>query len=122
MDGRHLAIKVQYLGVRKSIDSDVDNVAALFNLLHLVPKDYDVTTLLKEAKDQLRREADYCVEADNITEYSRFIDDDTDFELPTEDRSLTKPDVLTMSFVPGLNDFFCLCWWRTFEKITIPTL
>jgi predicted unusual protein kinase regulating ubiquinone biosynthesis (AarF/ABC1/UbiB family) len=27
-DGTNLAIKVQYLGVRASIDSDVDNVAA----------------------------------------------------------------------------------------------
>ncbi len=101
-DGRHLAIKVQYPGVRKSIDSDVDNVAALFNLLHLVPRDYDITTLLKEAKHQLHREADYCVEAENIAEYSRFIDSDSDFELPTVDRSLTTSDVLTMSFVPGV--------------------
>lgn len=31
-DGRNLAIKVQYPGVRASIDSDVDNVAALLRL------------------------------------------------------------------------------------------
>ncbi|MCG7588453.1 AarF/UbiB family protein, partial [Photobacterium sp. OFAV2-7] len=49
-DGQHLAIKVQYPGIRKSIDSDVDNIAALFNLLRLIPRDYDITTLLKEAK------------------------------------------------------------------------
>lgn len=102
VDGRHLAIKVQYPGVRKSIDSDVDNIAALFNLLHLVPRDYDITILLKETKYQLHREADYCVEAENIAEYSRFIDCDSDFELPTVDRSLTTSDVLTMSFVPGV--------------------
>lgn len=108
-DGRHLAIKVQYPGVRKSIDSDVDNVAALFNLLHLVPRDdditagdYDITTLLKEAKLQLHREADYCAEAENIAEYSHFIDSDSDFELPTVDNSLTTSDVLTMSSVPGV--------------------
>ena len=100
-DGRHLAIKVQYPGIRKSIDSDVDNVAALFNLLRLIPRDYDITTLLKEAKQQLHQEADYCAEADSIAEYRRFIGEDSDFDLPAVDRSRTTSDVLTMSFVSG---------------------
>lgn len=101
-DGRHLAIKVQYPGVRKSIDSDVDNAATLFKLFHLVPKDFDITTLLEEAKHQLHQEADYCAEAANIAEYSCFIRCDSGFELPTVDKTLTTSDVLTMSFVPGV--------------------
>lgn len=101
-DGRHLAIKVQYPGVRKSIDSDVDNAAALFKLLQLIPKDFDLTTLLEEAKHQLHQEADYCAEAESIAEYSRFIGCDSGFELPTVDRSLTTSNVLAMSFVPGV--------------------
>ncbi|MEL7488035.1 MAG: AarF/UbiB family protein, partial [Pseudomonadota bacterium] len=40
-DGRDLAIKIQYPGVRASIDSDVDNVATLINLSGLLPKDTD---------------------------------------------------------------------------------
>ena len=38
MDGKMLAIKVQYPGVKKSINSDVDNVATLIKLTGLVPK------------------------------------------------------------------------------------
>ncbi|MCL9782387.1 AarF/ABC1/UbiB kinase family protein [Vibrio sp. S4M6] len=100
-DGRHLAIKVQYPGIQKSIDSDIDNVAALFNIFRLIPKDYDITTMLSEAKQQLRQEADYCAEADCIAEYRRCIGDDDAFELPAVDRSRTTCDVLTMSFVTG---------------------
>ncbi len=100
-EGRHLAIKVQYPGVRQSIDSDVDNVAALLNLLRLIPGDYDLSTLLKEAKQQLHQEADYCGEADSIAQYSLFMADDPHFELPKVDRSRTTADVLTMSFVNG---------------------
>ena len=100
-DGRHLAIKVQYPGVRKSIDSDVDNVAALLNLFRLVPKDFDLSTLLEEAKYQLHREADYCAEAGSIAEFNTLIGDDPSYNLPTVDRSRTTPEVLTMSFVPG---------------------
>jgi predicted unusual protein kinase regulating ubiquinone biosynthesis (AarF/ABC1/UbiB family) len=36
-DGRDLAIKVQYPGVARSVDSDVDNVAVLLRLLNLLP-------------------------------------------------------------------------------------
>lgn len=101
-DGRHLAIKVQYPGIRKSIDSDVDNAATLFKLLQLIPKDFDISTLLDEAKQQLHQEADYCAEASNIIEYSALIGSDAGFELPTVDKSLTTPGVLAMSFVPGV--------------------
>ena len=36
-DGRQVAVKIQYPGVAKSIDSDVDNVAALLRLFNLLP-------------------------------------------------------------------------------------
>ena len=37
-DGRELAIKVQYPGVKDSIDSDVDNVATLLRVSGVLPK------------------------------------------------------------------------------------
>ncbi|PNB46613.1 ubiquinol-cytochrome C reductase, partial [Pseudomonas sp. FW305-130] len=40
-DGRDLAIKVQYPGVRESIDADVDNVATLLRVSGLLPRDLD---------------------------------------------------------------------------------
>lgn len=44
-DGRHLAIKIQYPGVRQSIDSDVDNVASLLRVSGLLPEMHaDLTT------------------------------------------------------------------------------
>ncbi len=101
-DGQHLAIKVQYPGIRKSIDSDVDNVATLFRMLRLVPRDDDISPHLMEAKRQLHLEADYCAEAENIAEYQRFIGNDSGFELPTVDNSRTTAEVLAMSFVSGV--------------------
>ncbi|RRC99036.1 AarF/ABC1/UbiB kinase family protein [Amphritea balenae] len=101
-DGQHLAIKIQYPGIRDSIDSDVNNVATLLKLLRLVPKDYDISPLLDEAKQQLHQEADYYAEADSITEYQSCIGDDSGFELPSVDSSRSTAEVLTMSFVPGV--------------------
>ena len=51
--GKRLAIKIQYPGIRKSIDSDVDNVATLLRVSRLVPRQLDIKPLLAEAKTQL---------------------------------------------------------------------
>ena len=56
-DGRNLAIKVQYPGVRQSIGSDVDNVATLLRIWGLLPNNLDIEPLLQEAKLQLQAEA-----------------------------------------------------------------
>ncbi|WP_370280820.1 ABC1 kinase family protein [Pontibacterium sp.] len=101
-DGRKLALKIQYPGVRKSIDSDVDNVSALFRFLRLIPQDYDIEPLLAEAKQQLHLEADYHAEAASIEAYRQCIGADTGFELPKVDISRTTPELLTMSFVSGV--------------------
>ena len=61
-DGRDLALKIQYPGVARSIASDVDNVAALLRLFHLLPPGFDVGSMAAEAKRQLSQEADYVSE------------------------------------------------------------
>ena len=62
-DGRAAVLKVQYPGVRESIDSDVDNLATLLRVSGLLPKHMDIAPLLAEVKLQLREEADYEQEA-----------------------------------------------------------
>jgi len=65
-DGCDLANKIQYPGVRKSISSDVNNLATLLRLSGLLPSTLDIAPLLLEAKRQLRQEADYQAEGDRI--------------------------------------------------------
>ena len=66
-DGRSLAIKVQYPGVRESIDADVDNVATLLRVSGLLPRELDVAPLLAETKRQLAHEAAYCREGAQVS-------------------------------------------------------
>ena len=106
MDGRMLAVKVQYPGVKKSIDSDVDNVATLIKLTGLVPKSLDINPLLQEAKAQLHQEADYVREADMLNRYSALVES-TDilckgnnaFVIPQTFAPLTTSTVLAMDFI-----------------------
>jgi predicted unusual protein kinase regulating ubiquinone biosynthesis (AarF/ABC1/UbiB family) len=100
-DGRRLAVKIQYPGVRRSIDSDVDNVATLLRLSGLLPRGFDVGPLLAEAKRQLHAEADYLHEAEHLRRYGALLADDPGFALPDVDASLTTPSVLAMDWQDG---------------------
>lgn len=99
--GRDLALKVQYPGVARSIDSDVDNVMALLRLARLLPEGADLGALVREAKAQLRAEADYLREADNLERFGALLSGDTDFAVPGLERNLCHRTVLAMDFLPG---------------------
>jgi predicted unusual protein kinase regulating ubiquinone biosynthesis (AarF/ABC1/UbiB family) len=101
-DGRRLAIKVQYPGVRQSIDSDVDNVATLLKMSGLLPRDLDIAPLLLEAKQQLHDEADYLQEGAYLQRYAALLAASPDFALPALQADLTTRSVLAMSFVGGV--------------------
>ncbi|EGD58305.1 ABC-1 domain-containing protein [Novosphingobium nitrogenifigens DSM 19370] len=98
-DGRVLAIKVQYPGVARSIDSDVDNVATLLKVSGLLPSGLDLAPLLTEAKRQLHEEADYLREAAQMSRYADLLADDPAFLVPRPAMDLTGRHVLAMDFI-----------------------
>jgi predicted unusual protein kinase regulating ubiquinone biosynthesis (AarF/ABC1/UbiB family) len=100
-DGRDLAIKVQYPGVRVSIDSDVDNVATLMRLAGLAPRGVDIAPMLAEAKRQLHEEADYECEGRRLAEFGALLADRPEFCAPALHEDLTRKNVLAMSYVEG---------------------
>jgi predicted unusual protein kinase regulating ubiquinone biosynthesis (AarF/ABC1/UbiB family) len=98
-DGRDLAIKVQYPSVRASIDSDIDNVAALLRLPGLVPREMDLAPMLREAKRQLHQEADYLSEARSLAAFHDLLAGSDAFLLPDLHADLSTPQVLAMSYL-----------------------
>ncbi len=101
MDGTTLAVKVQYPGIKKSINSDVDNVIGLIKLVGVIPDNANITPLLTEAKAQLHHEADYQHEAQMLERYAKLIDDDERYRCPSVNHSWTRETVLAMSFLKG---------------------
>lgn len=101
-DGRELAIKVQYPGVRESIDSDVDNVATLLRVSGVMPRELDLAPLLTEAKRQLHEEADYEREAAQMTRFGDWLDGHADYVVPRPLPELTTARVLAMDFIEGI--------------------
>jgi len=102
-DGRRLAIKVQFPGVRESIDSDLDNLGFISRTMGLVPRGMDIGPMLEEARRQLHCEADYAAEADALEAYGRLIGEDPDFVVPEVYRDLSTSRVLSMSFAEGVS-------------------
>ena len=101
-DGRDVAIKVQYPGVRKSIDSDVSNVASLLRLTGLLPKELDIAPMLEEAKRQLHEEADYHREGEMLDRFGTLLADDPQFVVPRLHADLTTENILGMDYVQGI--------------------
>ncbi len=97
--GRDLAIKVQYPGVRASIDSDLDNLALVMRLPGLLPRGMDLSPLLAEAKRQLHVEADYRAEAQHLTAFRDLLAGSDRFVLPELIPDLSTPQVLAMTYV-----------------------
>jgi len=100
-DGREVALKIQYPGVGRSIEADVDNVAAMLRILGLLPRPIDITPLAAEAKRQLRQEADYLEEARFLARFRRLVADEPRLVVPRVQRDLTTARILAMDFVPG---------------------
>jgi predicted unusual protein kinase regulating ubiquinone biosynthesis (AarF/ABC1/UbiB family) len=98
-NGDKLAVKVQYPGIAKSVESDVDNVITLLTLSRLLPKDLDIKPLVNEAKAQLLAEADYLREADYLIRYKNALNGNTHFKVPNVYTSHSTQQVLTMEYV-----------------------
>jgi len=101
-DGQELAIKVQYPGVAKSIDSDVDNVMTLLKVAGFAPPELEMDKLLDAAKRQLHEEADYTREGEQMRLYGERLADVPGFVVPRLHEELTRGSILAMSFEEGL--------------------
>ena len=100
-DGRDLALKIQYPGVARSIDSDVDNLAMFLRLARILPVGIDLSGLIAETKRQLKQEADYRQEAQYLRDYRHLVRHDTHFLVPRVHDDLTTKRILAMDFVSG---------------------
>ena len=100
-DGREVALKLQYPGIEKSIDSDIRNVAMLLKLSGILPEGIDLDPLLEEARKQLHHEADYEHEADLLRRFHLLLEGDERFTVPGVIDELSSRRVLAMEFLHG---------------------
>ncbi|HXN84565.1 MAG TPA: AarF/ABC1/UbiB kinase family protein [Candidatus Binataceae bacterium] len=105
-DGRDVAVKVQYPGVEKTVDQDLQNLKLLLTTLGSLARDVmrqkvDVATVYGELEVRLKEELDYYLEARNMTEYGKSFADDPGIMIPQVVKDLSSQRVLTMTYIDG---------------------
>lgn len=101
LKGEDIVLKIQYPGVRGSINSDIDNVATLLRMSGQIPEGFDMAPLLAGAKLQLHDEANYLTEARFLRDFGTALANDKRFVVPKLIESLTTDSILAMSYVGG---------------------
>lgn len=99
LEGRELALKIQYPGVRRSIDSDVSNLASLLKVTGLLPQGLEIKPILDEVKKQLHDEASYALEAKHLASFGEALKDDARFVLPGWVEALSTDGILAMDYL-----------------------
>ncbi|KAL3874885.1 hypothetical protein ACJMK2_037841 [Sinanodonta woodiana] len=108
LDGRDVALKIQYPGVAMSIDSDINNLMSILSVWNILPKGLYVENVMKVAKTELTWEVDYIREANCALKFRELFADDPILYIPAVFMELTTPQILTSEFVEGLPLDKCL--------------
>lgn len=101
-DGREVAIKIQYPGVAKSINSDINNLMSVVNIYNILPKGLYVENVMEVAKMELAWEVDYVREAECGRKFKNFLTDNNNFYVPEVIDELSTKEILTTEYVEGL--------------------
>ncbi len=100
--GERVAVKIQYPGIDRSIESDFANFKTLLSTLRLSREQYgEVWDAVEEVRRHFHREVDYVQEADTIEEFRRLLRDRPDVAIPRVHRDLSARRVLTMELLQG---------------------
>jgi len=109
-DGRAVAVKVQYPGIARSIESDLQNVTLLRRIVGAAFPGLDTRSLVDELRDRLREEVDYRLEADNQDLFAGYYEGHPVIHVPQVVREVSTARVLTSELVAGARFDELLGW------------
>ncbi|XP_031621626.1 atypical kinase COQ8B, mitochondrial-like [Contarinia nasturtii] len=98
-----VAIKIQYLDISKSIESDLNNLIGMLRFFNLFPPGAFIDDVIEKLKRELAWEVDYLREGDFQTKYRDLIVAHHEFYVPKVYDELTTTCVLTTELVSGIT-------------------
>ena len=99
--GEIVAIKVQFPGVRQSIDNDLSSLKFIMKTSGMLPAKFPLDYYINQCGDLLKRETDYELEATNARKFSEFLKSNDKLNVPKVYNELSTQETLTMSFLEG---------------------
>ena len=103
MDGREVAVKVQYPGVAAAVRADMQNLGMIMRLLKRMTPGLDVKAITEEVRERIVEELDYELEAGNQRSLGRIYDGHPFIVVPKVIGELSHERVLVSEFVSGVG-------------------
>jgi predicted unusual protein kinase regulating ubiquinone biosynthesis (AarF/ABC1/UbiB family) len=101
LDGRDLAVKLQYPEMQSAMESDLGQLRLLFTIGRQMFGAIDTTEVIAEIGERLREELDYVHEAGSMRLYRAFFEGRADIAVPAPDPALSTGRLLTMDWLDG---------------------
>lgn len=101
VDGRQVAVKVQYPGIAEAIEADLANSETLAMLLGIVFPGLDPKELVEELRARITEELDYRNEAANVRLFADYYRGHPHIWVPDVIDDLSAGTVITTEFVAG---------------------
>ncbi|MGC1305538.1 MAG: AarF/UbiB family protein [Caulobacteraceae bacterium] len=101
LDGRALAVKLQYPEMQSAVESDLAQLRAVFALYKRMDRALDPSEIVDEIGDRLREELDYTREGKAMRLYRRFFEDRVDIATPEPVDALSTRRLLSMTWLEG---------------------
>jgi predicted unusual protein kinase regulating ubiquinone biosynthesis (AarF/ABC1/UbiB family) len=115
LDGRAVAVKVQYPGIAETMAADLDNVSLLRRMLRVTAPSQDVDALIAELRERVLEELDYRLEADNQRLLAAHYDGHPTIHIPGIVTELSTRRVVTSELSDGAR-FAELTTWSQEER------
>jgi predicted unusual protein kinase regulating ubiquinone biosynthesis (AarF/ABC1/UbiB family) len=103
LDGRAVAVKIQYPGIAEALDADLRNAGTIVRLARALAPGLDAKEIAKELRERVMEELDYEYEAQNQRTFSRAYRDHPFIYVPEVITRLSRRRVLVTELVEGLG-------------------
>ncbi len=101
LDGRRVAVKVQYPGVAAAVRSDMQNLGLILRLAKRIAPGMDPKAIGEEIRERIHEELDYELEAQNQRTLARIFRGHPFIVVPDVVTSLSRERVLVTEYVQG---------------------
>jgi predicted unusual protein kinase regulating ubiquinone biosynthesis (AarF/ABC1/UbiB family) len=114
--GERVAVKIQYPGIARTIDSDVTSVLTLLAPMRLTAVWDSIRRQWEDVREMLKQEADYTQEAEFLRRARSVFDDHEGIVIPRVHDRYSTQRVLTMDFLDGVHIGDYLKTYRSQEE------
>ncbi len=103
LDGRRVAVKIQYPGIAEVLDADLRNAGTVVRLARALAPGLDAKAIAHEIRERVLEELDYEYEAQNQRSFARAYRDHPFVYVPDVLTRLSRRRVLVTEYVEGMQ-------------------